>query len=61
VLDDQASVMHGDDADALRQLESDPRYLIGRLQQALTALLKCDTPPLEQAPPPSESQGLRAG
>ena len=35
------------DMDAFREMESDPRYLIGRLQQALTALLQRDTPPLD--------------
>jgi hypothetical protein len=32
---------------ALTGLEADPRYLIGRLQQALTALLSADLPPMD--------------
>jgi hypothetical protein len=32
---------------AYRELESDPRYLIGRLQQCLTALLQQEMPPLD--------------
>ena len=32
---------------ALRGLEKDPRYLIGRFQQALTALLAADLPPMD--------------
>jgi hypothetical protein len=35
---------HGSDRTALAALEADPRYLIGRLQQALTALLAADIP-----------------
>ena len=31
----------------LHALETDPRYLIGRLQQALTALLAADVPPMD--------------
>jgi hypothetical protein len=34
-------------ADALAGLESDPRYVIGRLQQALTTLLAGDLPPMD--------------
>jgi hypothetical protein len=34
-------------ADALAGLESDPRYVIGRLQQALTTLLAADLPPMD--------------
>jgi hypothetical protein len=32
---------------AVAALERDPRYLIGRLQQALTALLATDLPPMD--------------
>jgi hypothetical protein len=32
---------------AVEELESDPRYLIGRLSQALTALLEREVPPLD--------------
>ncbi len=32
---------------ALSDLEKDPRYLIGRFQQALTALLDADLPPMD--------------
>jgi hypothetical protein len=31
----------------LAKLENDPRYLIGRLQQALTALLAAEVPPMD--------------
>jgi hypothetical protein len=34
-------------AGAATALESDPRYLIGRLQQALTTLLATDLPPMD--------------
>jgi hypothetical protein len=34
-------------ASAVTTLKSDPRYLIGRLQQALTALLAVDLPPMD--------------
>ena len=34
-------------ADTVAELESDPRYLIGRLQQALTCLLAEDLPPMD--------------
>lgn len=47
VLADQSLVHLGDDGAAVDELESDPRYLIGRLQQALTALLAQETPPLD--------------
>jgi hypothetical protein len=30
-----------------RELQNDPRYLIGRLQQALTALLQAEVPPMD--------------
>jgi hypothetical protein len=33
--------------DAASALERDPRYMIGRLQQALTALLAADLPPMD--------------
>jgi hypothetical protein len=36
-----------DRAGAVVALESDPRYLIGRFQQALTALLTTDLPPMD--------------
>ena len=32
---------------AVTALESDPRYVIGRLQQAITALLAADLPPMD--------------
>jgi hypothetical protein len=47
VLGDQALASIGDDMDAVEELESDPRYLIGRLSQALTALLEREVPPLD--------------
>jgi hypothetical protein len=47
VLTDQAMASLGDDLAAIEGLESDPRYLIGRLSQALTALLERDVPPLD--------------
>jgi hypothetical protein len=47
VLGDQALASLGDDMAAVEELESDPRYLIGRLSQALTALLKQEVPPLD--------------
>lgn len=37
----------GPGAGTLTKLEADPRYLIGRLQQALTALLAADLPPMD--------------
>jgi hypothetical protein len=40
-LSDQA------DASSIRELEEDPRYLIGRLQQALTTLLSSVLPPMD--------------
>ena len=47
VIDDNAAhVLRGDWA-AKNELENDPRYLIGRLQQALTALLQREMPPLD--------------
>ena len=50
VVDDQAVAVLGFDraaAAALGELHSDPRYLIGRLSQALTALLAADVPPMD--------------
>ena len=37
----------GISSENLRKLETDPRYLIGRLQQALTALLQAEVPPMD--------------
>lgn len=37
----------GISSENLTKLETDPRYLIGRLQQALTALLAGDVPPMD--------------
>jgi hypothetical protein len=34
-------------SDMVTALETDPRYLIGRFQQALTALLATDLPPMD--------------
>jgi hypothetical protein len=47
VLSGQVLAIYGDDIAAVLELESDSRYLIGRLQQALTALLERETPPLD--------------
>jgi hypothetical protein len=51
VLDDQASgilrCFESANPAKLDQLQSDPRYIIGRLFQALTALLKQDVPPMD--------------
>jgi hypothetical protein len=47
---DQAVTMLDPDGQGSRNwnaLESDPRYLIGRLQQALTALLQAEVPPMD--------------
>jgi hypothetical protein len=44
-------------ASAVTALESDPRYLMGRLQQALTVLLAVDLPPMD-APTALLSQAL---
>lgn len=47
---DQAAFLLDPDgvtAENTRKLESDPRYLIGRLQQALTALLAAEVPPMD--------------
>jgi len=37
----------GQTGEALAKLEADPRYLVGRLQQALTILLTTDLPPMD--------------
>jgi hypothetical protein len=42
-----AALVDGPGGQALAKLESDPRYLIGRLQQALTTLLATDLPPMD--------------
>jgi hypothetical protein len=34
-------------SDAMTALERDPRYIIGRLQQAITSLLAADLPPMD--------------
>jgi hypothetical protein len=47
VIDDNALHNLFGDGAAKTEIESDPRYLIGRLQQALTALLQRETPPLD--------------
>lgn len=51
VLDDQADAILGCFERAnpakLDELHSDPRYIIGRLFQALTALLEQDVPPMD--------------
>lgn len=47
---DQAAFLLDPDgvtAENTRKLESDPRYLIGGLQQALTALLAAEVPPMD--------------
>ena len=47
---DQALTMldpDGDTAENWHKLQNDPRYLIGRLQQALTALLAAEVPPMD--------------
>jgi hypothetical protein len=50
-------------AEAVTELERDPRYVIGRLQQALTALLATDLPPMDpqtsllSRPSPTPSPG----
>lgn len=45
VITDEMLAWLGWDAAALSEIESDPRYLIGRLTQALSALLAKDVPP----------------
>jgi hypothetical protein len=47
LLSNQALAVLGDDLDAARELEADPRFVIGRLFQALTALLEQDVPPMD--------------
>jgi hypothetical protein len=50
VIDNQIMSALGFDraaAGKLDELHSDPRYLIGRLSQALTALLEQDVPPMD--------------
>jgi hypothetical protein len=37
----------GQTGEALASLETDPRYLVGRLQQAMTVLLAADLPPMD--------------
>ena len=49
-VDDQALTMLNPDGgmgEKFRELENDPRFLIGRLMQALTALLSADIPPMD--------------
>jgi hypothetical protein len=46
LLDNQALAILGD-SPALDELEADPRFVIGRLFQALTALLERDGPPMD--------------
>jgi hypothetical protein len=46
VLDNQALAILGDSRE-LGELHSDPRFVIGRLFQALTALLERDVPPMD--------------
>jgi hypothetical protein len=47
VLSNQALAIYGDDFEAVRGLEGDPRFVIGRLFQALTALLEQEVPPMD--------------
>ena len=50
VLDDAAAnalCTDGTDTTAADELATDPRYVIGRLHQALTALLAADVPPMD--------------
>ena len=37
----------GQTGEALAKLETDPRYLVGRLQQAMTVLLAAELPPMD--------------
>jgi hypothetical protein len=37
----------GQTGEAVAKLETDPRYLVGRLQQAMTVLLAADLPPMD--------------
>jgi len=46
IADNANHILRGDTA-AMTELENDPRYLIGRLQQCLTALLQQEMPPLD--------------
>lgn len=46
LLDNQAPG-HLGDSPALDELEAYPRFVIGRLFQALTALLERDVPPMD--------------
>jgi hypothetical protein len=46
IRDNATHILRGDSA-AQDELENDPRYLIGRLQQCLTALLQQEMPPLD--------------
>ena len=47
VISNEMLAFLGWDIPKLTELENDPRYLIGRLTQALSALLERDTPPLD--------------
>ena len=42
-----AALDDGPAGDVLAQLASDPRYIVGRLQQAMTVLLADDLPPVD--------------
>jgi len=45
VISDEMAAFLGRDISSLSEIERDPRYLIGRLTQALTTLLADDVPP----------------
>lgn len=47
VIDDQVGGLLGRDGGRLQELHDDPRYLIGRLTQALSGLLAGDVPPMD--------------
>jgi hypothetical protein len=49
VADQELTMLNpdGGTGERYRELASDPRYLIGRLSQALTALLSADIPPMD--------------
>lgn len=47
LLEDQALAILGGDVAAATELVKDPRVIIGRLFQALTALLEQDVPPMD--------------
>jgi hypothetical protein len=47
VIDDQIGGLLGRDTGRLQELHADPRYLIGRLSQALSALLADPVPPMD--------------